>query len=432
MKKNKIMKSILSYVLVFIIMLFVFCIAMITAYALPNDKIQNHIIESKNQLLNLNSNPFFVDSSYIKGGENDVFTDSLIMNTAMNKGKNADESVIIRAFENSRYSTESGNQTESLQKTIEDSQLYNNQEYSRYWHGIQTIIRPLLIFFNYEQIKFLFIILMFILLTVVAIYLYKNLGLFYAISLVFSMFSVCFFIVPASLQYISVFAITLISIIIINILYQKDLEKLYPYLFFVIGGITTFFDLLTVPLITLGIPLIILILLENKKGNSIKRIFIDIIKLSLLWCLSYTLIFFSKWVIASIVLQKDVITDAINNILFRVNGNEQYSATRLGAIEKNIQYLYNKVLAVIGIVLLIIWFVGMIKNRKNLKKCKIVVLLCILAIYPYAWYFMFAGHSTIHTFFTYRLQVITIFAILCIMIETTKKENLKISDKSRI
>ena len=407
-------RKLLSYVIVWIAMLIIFCVGMVLTYALPNDRIQAHIRESKEILLQSNANPLF--GEYIEGASLDEFTDWIILNTAMNKGKNKDENILVRAFENSRYTTEEGNQYESLKKTLEDESLYNNQEYSRYWHGIQTIIRPLLLFFNYEEIRFLFMIMMFILLIIASIYLYRNLSFWHAISFVFAMMAVCFFIVPVSLQYVGVFAIMLVTMILVNILYEKQKQKIYPYLFFIVGGLTTFFDLLTVPLLTLGMPLIVVILLKNKEKRDIKGSIIDIIKLSLLWCISYATIFFAKWVIASIILHKDVITVAIKNIIFRTNGNAEYPVTRLGAIKENIKYLYNTVLLALAILLVILFIIKLIRNRKYIKEYKYTIPILLISLYPYIWYFVFAGHSSIHAFFTYRLQAIMIFGILCSMI----------------
>src|SRR5699024_5864583 len=149
-------------------------IAMIGTYLLPNERIRAHIAESKELLINQNGNPLFTD--YIKGANLDVFTDLLIMNTAMNKGKTEDESVFIRAFENSRYNNEEDNSYTSLQETVENPDIHNNQEYSRYWHGIQTIIRPLLLFFNYEEIRYIFMLLIFVLLGISLLLINKNIS----------------------------------------------------------------------------------------------------------------------------------------------------------------------------------------------------------------------------------------------------------------
>lgn len=422
MKKENI-KEILNYIIIFIAMLTIFCLAMIITYALPNDRIRAHIDESKDVLWNLNGNPLFQRD--IEVAQLDAFTDLLIMNTAMNKGKSENESILIRAFENSRYSNEEENQQESLLKTIEDSETYNNQEYSRYWHGIQTIVRPLLLFFNYEEIRYLFYILMFLLLGIAFISVYKNLNIAHGIALILTMTLVGFFIVPASIQYTGVFAITLINIILVNVLYRIKKENLYPYLFFIMGGLTTFLDLLTAPLLTLGVPLIYVILLKHKENCNIKKAIWDVIKLSILWCVSYGAIFFAKWVIASVVLQKNLISVAINQILFRTNGSETYPATRLGAIKENVGFLWNNIILGIFILIAIVWCVLMIKNRKNLKNLKILIPVLIVTVYPYVWYMTFAGHSTIHAWFTFRIQAIAILGVFTAMIECIDEEKVK-------
>ena len=416
MNKKDIIKKISSYIILFLIMVVVFSITMIGTYLLPNERIRAHIAESKELLINQNGNPLFTD--YIKGANLDVFTDLLIMNTAMNKGKTEDESVFIRAFENSRYSNEEDNSYTSLQETVENPDIHNNQEYSRYWHGIQTIIRPLLLFFNYEEIRYIFMLLIFVLLGISLLLINKNISFMHSMAFLVSMLAVCIFIVPMSIQYSAIFIITLLAVIIVNLLHKKQKAKFIPYLFFIIGGLTTFFDLLTAPLLTLGIPLIIEVLLRSREESlSIKKAFLEIIKLSILWAIAYGTIFFAKWVIASLIMQKDLITVAINQILFRTNGSEEYPATKIGAIVENFTYLYNNVLLACGIVTIIGWIIALIKTRKNKINWKKILILLIVSIYPYVWYMVFAGHSTIHAFFTYRIQAIAIFGVLCIMLE---------------
>lgn len=429
MKIKKVLKKIASYVVLFVLMIIIFCMAMIISYALPNERIQAHIEESKEVLTRAIGNPFFEE--YIKGAQLDEYTDLIIMNTAMNKGKSEDESIIIRAFENSRYSEDDMNQYDLMIKTIENKDLYNNQEYARYWHGIQTIVRPLLLFFNYEEIRYLLMLVMFLLLTGATIMIHKNLSTLHAFAFMFSMLAINFFIIPMSLQYTGVFAIMLITVILVNLLYKKKKENWLPYLFFIVGGCTTFFDLLTAPLITLGIPLLIVLLLKNKEKCSIKELVIELIKLSILWGISYALIFATKWVISSIVLQRDVITEAINQIFYRANGSEEYPATKIGSILENIKYLYNTVLLLFGIIIGIIWIVALVKKKKKIKDMKIIFLLIIIALYPYIWYAIVAGHSTIHAFFTYRIQAISIFAILCAMIECIDLQRIKKLDGNR-
>ena len=67
----------------------------------------------------------------------------------------------------------------------------------------------------------------------------------------------------------------------------------------------------------------------------------------------------------------------------------------------------------------------MVKNKKKPKKIKVVIPLIFITLYPYIWYFIFAGHSTIHSYFTYRIQSIAILGILCAMIESIDYNKMK-------
>ena len=49
-------------------------------------------------------------------------------------------------------------------------------------------------------------------------------------------------------------------------------------MFFAIGAFATFFDLLTYPLVTLGFPLVLAVILENRKGKSLLQQMIFIIE----------------------------------------------------------------------------------------------------------------------------------------------------------
>ena len=162
---KKATKKILKYVLTFIAMIAIFSLSMIITYSLPNDKIRNNIEESLEVLIQKGNNPLFED--YVQGAELDQYTDILILSTAINKGMYEKQSVLQKAFENSHYAEENNqnNQMESMKESLSNPNIYDKYEYSRYWHGIQVIIRPLLIIFNYEEIRYIFYIIMAMLLT---------------------------------------------------------------------------------------------------------------------------------------------------------------------------------------------------------------------------------------------------------------------------
>ena len=131
---------------------------------LPNTRIRGHVAESVALLKNegLGYAPIFQSASATL----DTHTDALILNIAMNKGMQEGESNIKKAVENSFYEDSSKAGVSSLENAISDN-IINNHEYSRYWHGIQVLVRPLLLFFNYSEIRYILVIIIFALLGIV-------------------------------------------------------------------------------------------------------------------------------------------------------------------------------------------------------------------------------------------------------------------------
>ena len=407
------MKKFLNYVLVYISLILLFSVLMIITYCLPNGRIRYHVAESI-PLLESEGNGYnaFFDQP---GSLLDVDTDTLILNAAMNKGMN--NSCIKNAFENSFYADFKNTGVNLLKEAVNEN-VVNNYEYSRYWHGIQIFIRPLLMFFNYSEIRYILMLVIFVLLGIVFSLLSKELGMSYSIIFAITISFMYIVLIPVSLQYSSIFIVSLFSIIATILLYKFKKDEYFGILFFVIGAVSTFFDLLTYPLVTLGFPVVIAALLQNSKENSLIKQMLNILKYGVLWALGYSLTFFAKWIVASIVLNKDVITSSINQLLFRVNGNEVYTVSRLDTLKGNFNTFFVPIAKFVMICLGMIWIILYNFIRKDIKECKCVISLLCIAIVPYMWYLVFAGHSSIHSWFTNRIQAVTVFAILSAMAYT--------------
>lgn len=420
-KIKTISKKILAYFIIYVGITMLFVSLIIGAYMLPNTNIRGHIAESVALLKNegLGYAPLFQNASATL----DTHTDALILNIAMNKGMKEGESDIKRAVENSFYEDETKAGVSSLEKNISDG-IINNHEYSRYWHGIQVIIRPLLMFFNYSEIRYIFMLMTFILLGVAFSMIGKQLGTKYSIAFATAISLMFVVLIPMSIQYSSIFFVTLVSMIAVMLLYKTKKEKYISLLFFSIGGLATFFDLLTYPLVTLGMPITLAVLLENKKGKKVLEQICFTIKLGLLWGIGYGLWFFTKWIIASIILNKDAVTLAINEILFRVNGKASNPVNRLDAVKDNVGYFFvpvaKQVLILIGVILAIL----LVLYHKKIRELKNIVPLICIAVVPYAWYIVFAGHSIIHCWFTNKIQAMSVFAVLCAIVYMVDEKNI--------
>lgn len=410
-------RKILKYLLCYFILVAIFFTLIVFSYLLPNNRIRKHVSESVPILKSegLSYSPLFDEI----GGTLDTHTDALMLNIAMNKGIN--KNAIKNAVENSFYEDETQGGISSLESAL--SKDVNNHEYSRYWHGIQVFLRPLLIFLNYTEIRYLLMIVICCLSAIVFSMLGKQLGTKYAIAFAISISMMFVALIPASLQYSSIFIVMLLSIISVLKLYKHNKQKQIGLLFFIIGAVTTYFDLLTYPLVTFGFPMILVILLEKDNNQKILNQIILVIKLGIIWCLGYGLLFFTKWVLASIILHRDAIKLALDQILFRVNGDEKYPVNRIDTIRSNFTYFFVPVAKKVLTFITIIWGILLIKYRKNIKKnCKCIIPILFVAIIPYVWYFVFAGHSGIHAWFTYKIQAITVFALLSIYALTIETE----------
>jgi len=179
-------------------------------------------------------------------------------------------------------------------------------------------------------------------------------------------------------------------------------------------------DFLTAPLLTLGIPLVYLMLLQTKeyKEASCRNNLLTMAVASVTWLIGYLGNWFSKWVLASLVLKRDIITEGVLQGVTRMGGGSQMESNRAEAIALNMfailppgitssDWGWFKIvlltIAVIAIVLLVRFHGG-----KNEVISQIPFLLA--ALYPYVWYCVLANHSQIHYIFTYRAQMITVWA----------------------
>ena len=170
---------------------------------------------------------------------------------------------------------------------------------------------------------------------------------------------------------------------------------------------------------SIGLPLLALVMIDIKKGEKARKIFKKIIIYTILWTVSYAATFVSKWLIASVVLQRDAVTSAINQLFFRFNGYEDHPTNRFRAVIHNIKFIaFNKAFLTVYASSCIVWLIAFIKKGKKIKDViKYVLLYLFIAFYPYVWYFVIAGHSMTHGWFTNRAQVVSILASFVALIE---------------
>ena len=201
------------------------------------------------------------------------------------------------------------NPIENLEKNVSETNT-SYFEYFRYWHGYMLYLRPLLVLFNYSQIRAILVTII-IVLSILLVYLaYKKIDILTAIATLTTLVLANFWAIGLSLQYTATFMISLIASLYIVI--NKDKIKDISFVFFIIGMLTSFFDMFSTPMLTFGIPVVFWIAASKKEKYTLKGSFM----VGFSWVLGYGLMWLSKWLMLDLLYNTGAIKDAISKILF--------------------------------------------------------------------------------------------------------------------
>ena len=290
------------------------------------------------------------------------------------------------------------------------------ESYSRYWHGYLIFLTPLLEFLNPSELIFLNAMIVISLSMVLVAIAYKRHGIKLAASLGVFIVSLSPVSTALNFQYTTVFYPTILALITI-LIWDRWLqqENRYWFFFLFLGCITIYLDLLTYPLISLGAPLTLVMYLRNyniKKPRDIVAPLKTGVFSSILWGLGYAGTWVLKWTISSIVLNKNMFVEAIEQMKFRV-GDE---AGRFETIKSNLETMFNEPMIIFLAILIIIIVILLITKRVSFRWRKWDLLVyVVIMLFPFIWYLVLCNHSNIHHWFTYRELSITIFAISLIV-----------------
>lgn len=376
---------------IFVVLIFLFLIVMLATWAIPDKMLKYNV----NYSMDYVENGWVPVFTYEDAATLDDFTDRLCLTKALKEGSNPKYNFF--------------------------QSMLDMKEYPRYWHGYLVVLRPLLCVGNYLQIRYFNMFFLMTLLAVVFTKLKESLN--WGTAIVF-MISICvtnFIIVPWSLQFSPVYYVMLTAMALMMQYYQskKRLINFWIQFFFIIGMLINFFDFLSAPLLTLGIPLCLLLLLDmyDKTEEKIWEQILRVFKLSIAWVCGYASSWIAKWTIATVALHKNVLLDGFEEANYRCFG-EDY--TIVEALSKNIRNLaiphitefMDKWYGIVLIVVFWIFIVGMIVAWHHKGKIKTLLPLLLLSLYPYVWIVLLKEHSYQHWIFVYRIQMITVFCLL--------------------
>lgn len=390
------------------------------SYSFSIDLIDKNVEKSAVTFSNESTHPSVTSTHQ---GILDNYTDSLMLLEASNR---SNESTIRQSMENNYdVVSSSSNPDEVLVNHYINNEAFESTvSYSRYWHGYLLFLKPLLVLTDYSGIRILNFGLQFFLVCLIVYLFHRRKSPFYAIPFLIMVILLSPITTAMSLQYSACYYIILFAFAIL--LYKEySYFKTYISLFAAFGILTSFFDFLTYPLATLCLPLILYFSLTY--SSNIKRVFVKALSLCISWLIGYIGMWASKWILSSIILRENIVSDAVNTLLFRSSSD---SFSRAEVIAANYVEFFKNTLIIIFFVFMIVTLTIIIKRRKLIKReyLKYISIYLIISITPIAWYFVTANHSGIHFFFTNRLVIVTVFSFLCLnskLLQLIYKKDMK-------
>lgn len=298
-----------------------------------------------------------------------------------------------------------------------NGQRFTCDSYERYWHGYLVLLKPLLVLFTYQDLIYLNVILQFGLMFLLLCMLRKQKIAYLQIPFLLLWTVGMQLIVMLSLDYSVCFYIYMFSALLL--LRYRKLRERYGVFFLAVGMLTSYMDLLTWPLVTLMVPLMILLQYESSMGDRIKRV----VSGSCAWGVGYMVQWASKWVAATLFLDDNVIADAVESLLFRSALKGEKTITWGRVVLKNLSVFGNTPCLIIGGVMALLTVFLVYRNRGKLQGANMIPCL-LIGMSPFLWYLVTRNHAYEHYWMTWRNLSITVFAVYGGLAEGIRKESL--------
>ncbi len=304
--------------------------------------------------------------------------------------------------------------------------------YARYWNGYLLWLKPLLFTFSFSTIRMANMTLQIALAFALFALLRDRLGKLYgwAFLLVYLLMNP----VTMAMAYQTADMFYLGVLFSMAMLYKEKwiAEGKEIYILTAAGIATAYFDFLTYPLFSYGIPMTVALLLAHKRGLLVKTF--DgakrVITGGLFWAIGYGGMYISKWALATAFTDVNVFANAMSQLLYRM-GNTQVEAEKSAVVDLSTTLVLNfysllKTPALVAFLLfvmaLIILRIRKLKRKAPSKPCQSVALgLLLLMASPFVWYAVLLNHSFLHFWFTFRELTIFAFALAALFIVRTEE-----------
>lgn len=413
----------IAYTGLFAALLLVLYLLLVFSAAIPNSAMIKNMLDSAEYIANEEPYVFSEDGKHQNVTDN--LADQMWLNIGWHMGSG---NPFVSALDTRYYDGEKYGPPVGLFLSVAQGHEAN-ADYTRYWHGTAGLIRVLHLFTDIHGIKIVGMVCLVLTLLRTFWVLYRSghwdIGLCLLISLLLVQvwnlrlsveyqpcFLVCFGLCPGFLRM------------------ERRGDFYLNLLAIVSGTMTAFFDFLTTETITILIPLILVIAIRSRECRleSPRKVLGMLLRCGICWTLAYLGAYVVKWGAVSLATGENHFLAAMDSVSQRVSGvvtegNTHKMPGILMAIGSNFSVLfegttrteYRMVISnLVVIVLLAIIVYRIYQVRQKLRPGTAFILM--LGSVVLLRYGVLANHSYMHSFFTYRALVSTIFAVLVAML----------------
>lgn len=402
-----------EYIAAFCITVLLGLLLLVISAFLPQSLIQRHTVESVDLVMQDLQNNYLFDHS--KGSEMDVFTDIMILRTSLTTNDRYLGSVLtnpVYTYEGLPVWEGSG---KTLAKLAYDQPADGVWFYTRYWMGFRVAVRLALTFLNYAQIKrylaFLFFSLFAATICSVAKHASSKIAFFFALSIIL----VRPHIIATSMQFTCCFFIAFAAMLMIPWLYRHG--KWEGLFFMEVGMITMYFDFYTVPLLTLGFPLMYLCIV--KRENAMKVSYRELLRNGTAWFLGYGLMWVAKLILTSLLTSENALADGFRSFFSRVGIEKDPNLEQYYSLKEAFEGIRETVfsdeagaliyLTCAAVILMIVLW-KLFRKEVSVKSFRNASLYLFFAAMPIVWFVITKQPVAIHYFFQYRNIALTHWA----------------------
>lgn len=394
------------------------------AYSLPIEPIRDSAYKSLETLESEGEYPFILSK---RNAQLDNYSDARMLDIASFDGQSGFCGAMAAQEGRAAYDGDTrATMAQNLRASLENSGGMYSESYARYWNGYTALLKPLLFLgLDLNAIRLLNLVCQVSLVSVLFIQLIRSRLWSVSVALLLCLLTMHFYIMPFSMMFSIDFYIMIGAMICIAFWpYVLRVRSNALLFFFGIGMVTSYFDLMICPLITLGFPLAFYLYRCNcDSARSNSALFKFTCFCILLWAAGYGLFWAAKWVIAAVFCGIDALGEASSVIQTRISTTafgEGFSYMQLAeAIGRHFGGLPLAV-GFAGVMSLIVCVIlGFFLRRGKRVSFRHGIALSAsyfaIVLVPFLWTLFASNHAFVHNWFAYRnFSIVPFSLLLCV------------------